>query len=92
MGLDENAATTVENAGGSKDMDAPVPARPCVRGKFIFIGGEKFYVKGVTYGAFTPREDNEYHAPETIEKDFADGSEWNQHRSHPAHRAAKFTA
>jgi glycosyltransferase involved in cell wall biosynthesis len=71
MGLNENAATTVEKAGSSKAMDTPVPARPYIRGKFIFIGGEKFYVKGVTYGAFTPREDNEYHTPETIEKDFA---------------------
>jgi len=72
MGLNENAATTVEKADGSKVMDAPVAARPCVRGKFIFVGGDKFYVKGVTYGAFTPREDHEYHAPETIEKDFAE--------------------
>jgi hypothetical protein len=36
------------------------------------VGDERFYVKGVSYGAFTPREDDtEYHAPETIEGDFA---------------------
>src|SRR5207237_7925034 len=28
--------------------------RPQVRGKFLFVGDEKFYVKGVTYGAFQP--------------------------------------
>src|SRR2546425_9938175 len=36
---------------------APAPApgvRPCVRGKFLFVGDEKLYVRGVTYGAFTP--------------------------------------
>src|SRR6266513_1763765 len=31
----------------------PTP-RPCVRGKFLFVGDEKLYVRGVTYGAFTP--------------------------------------
>src|SRR5207245_5252381 len=29
-------------------------ARPRVQGKFVFIGDEKFYIKGVTYGSFKP--------------------------------------
>ena len=46
--------------------------RPSVRGKFIFIGKEKFYVRGVTYGAFRPdASGNEYRNPEVIERDFA---------------------
>ena len=72
MGLSGNEPTVVKKAGGPTRKDAPAATRPCVRGKFLFVGDEKFYVKGVSYGAFTPREDDtEYHAPETIEGDFA---------------------
>lgn len=46
--------------------------RPRVKGKFIFVGDEKFYVRGVTYGTFRPDENgNEYHTPEVVERDFA---------------------
>lgn len=46
--------------------------RPCVQGKFIFVGDEKFYMRGITYGPFRPDEEGcEYHTPEQVEKDFA---------------------
>jgi len=46
-------------------------ARPHVQGKFIFVGEEKFYVRGVTYGTFRPNEDgDEFPPPEVVEKDF----------------------
>src|SRR5436189_6264730 len=46
--------------------------RPAVRGKFIFIGDEKFFACGVTYGAFRPDPDGrEYHDAAIIESDFA---------------------
>ena len=46
--------------------------RPCVRGKFIFAGREKLYVRGVTYGPFRPDADgSEYHDPRTVARDFA---------------------
>ncbi len=46
--------------------------RPRVQGKFIYVGNEKFYVRGVTYGTFCPDEDgNEYHDPEMVRRDFA---------------------
>ncbi|HVH09513.1 MAG TPA: glycosyltransferase [Gemmatimonadales bacterium] len=46
--------------------------RPSVRGKFLFIGTEKFYVRGVTYGAFAPdAEGREYSDLAPIERDFA---------------------
>ncbi|WP_114751796.1 glycosyltransferase [Pleomorphovibrio marinus] len=45
--------------------------KPRVAGKFIFIGEEKFYIKGVSYGAFRPDEiGNEYQDKKRIEKDF----------------------
>src|SRR2546422_1044857 len=54
-------------------LPATASARPCVRGKFIFIGKDKFYVRGVTYGTFRPDANgNEYHNLETIERDFAE--------------------
>ena len=30
--------------------------RTVVKGKFIYIGDEKFYIRGVTYGPFRPDE------------------------------------
>src|SRR5438445_3996372 len=52
---------------------APCPGfRPCVRGKFLFVGEEKLYVRGVTYGAFTPdAARNAYQDIATVERDFA---------------------
>lgn len=46
--------------------------RPRVRGKFIFVGEEKLYICGVTYGPFRPDENgNEYGDPKIVEQDFA---------------------
>jgi GT2 family glycosyltransferase len=43
-----------------------------VRGKFLYVGDEKLYVRGVTYGAFEPDpEGNEYHDLATVDRDFA---------------------
>ena len=46
--------------------------RPHVEGKFLVVNNEKFYVRGVTYGTFSPNE-NGYSFPATdiVEKDFA---------------------
>ena len=58
----------------------PVPApreavpleRPEVRGKFLFAGRTKLWVRGVTYGTFRPDEHgNEYSSPGVVERDFA---------------------
>jgi O-antigen biosynthesis protein len=46
-------------------------ARPEVRGKFIFVGEEKFLLKGASYGAFRPNEvKEEYWDQEQIDRDF----------------------
>ena len=57
-------------AGGARSA---APAwRPRARGKFLFAGEEKLYVRGVTYGAFRPDPaGNEYHDLATLERDFA---------------------
>src|SRR5437764_15489340 len=46
--------------------------RPRVHGKFIFIGDEKFYIRGVTYGTFRPQGNGEeYPEQEIVDADFA---------------------
>ena len=50
--------------------------RPRVEGKFLYVGDEKFYVRGVTYGPFRPEEDGcEYHTPDVVDRDFAQMAE-----------------
>jgi GT2 family glycosyltransferase len=50
----------------------PCARRPIVHGKFLLVDGEKFYVRGVTYGAFRPDSDgHEYHDVAVVERDFA---------------------
>jgi GT2 family glycosyltransferase len=60
------------NAGdGASPAAAPV-ARPKARGKFLFLGDEKFWPRGVSYGTFRPDADgNEYRPPDLVERDFA---------------------
>ena len=46
--------------------------RLVAKGKFLFAGDDKFYVKGVTYGAFRPDDQRrEYWDLQKIEADFA---------------------
>src|ERR1044071_9329555 len=46
--------------------------RPTVRGKFLFVGEEKLFIRGVTYGTFRPDANgDEFPAREIVERDFA---------------------
>ena len=41
------------------------------KGKFLFLGTEKFWIKGVTYGTFRPNASNEpFPPPQTVASDF----------------------
>jgi hypothetical protein len=59
---------------GTASMAPPIAgaaARTFSSGKFIHAGREKYYVKGVAYGAFEPDGDGrEYHDLEKIDRDF----------------------
>ena len=44
--------------------------RPVVRGKFLFVGDEKLWVRGVTYGTFRPQGGSEYPPDDVVERDF----------------------
>ncbi len=49
----------------------PAFQRPKVRGKFLYVGDEKLWVRGVTYGSFRPTaDDSAYPKPEVVEQDF----------------------
>ncbi len=60
----------------SKHQNANKPLfqvnRVCVKGKFLFLGEHKFYIKGSTYGTFAPDENEQQFPPaEIVAKDFA---------------------
>ena len=47
-------------------------ARPETRGKFLFVGSHKYWVRGVTYGTFRPDAQGEqFPPPEVVANDFA---------------------
>ncbi len=49
-----------------------VDERPVVRGKFLYAGKQKLWIKGVTYGTFRPDDQgNQYQNPARVERDFA---------------------
>ena len=46
--------------------------RPRVDGKFLRVDGQRFWVKGVTYGSFSPNDEGEpYPAFHRLKDDFA---------------------
>ena len=49
-----------------------VPDAPRVQGKFFFVGDEKLYIRGVTYGTFRPNGQGEEFPPlKVVNRDFA---------------------
>ena len=65
-------AITPDLARASAPTRVPELVRPRARGKFLFAGDAKLYVRGVSYGAFRPdASGHEYHDRDLIERDFA---------------------
>jgi GT2 family glycosyltransferase len=57
---------------GHRNGGRPDAARPCVRGKFLFLGDAKLFVRGVTYGTFRENLEGDcFPDPSTVERDFA---------------------
>ncbi|MBC8145978.1 MAG: glycosyltransferase, partial [bacterium] len=51
--------------------DLVAPCRPVVRGKFIYLGSSKLFVRGVTYGTFAPMNGHgQFPEPATVARDF----------------------
>lgn len=66
----ETAESASNNPAALSRPSVSSNARPYVHGKFIFVGDEKLYLRGVTYGTFQPGDESEYDA-EKVESDFA---------------------
>ena len=55
-----------------KESTSNTGQRPKVEGKFLWLDGKKFWVRGVSYGAFAPDSNGqEYQNREIIQRDFA---------------------
>jgi len=58
--------------GAASECEALPFGRASVDGKFLSLGGQTFFVRGVTYGAFRPDDSGrEYTDTRLIERDFA---------------------
>ena len=44
----------MRDRGTSRSSTIRTNIRPSARGKFIWVGDEKLYIRGVTYGTFRP--------------------------------------
>lgn len=56
----------------SREAHTRTVGRPVARGKFLYVDGEKFLIRGVTYGPFRPDDHGcEYKTPEIVDSDFA---------------------
>ena len=78
LGLKDDACRSVDLRPQFKSVDtAPHPIsekspRPIVSGKFIFVDGEKYWVKGVTYGTFRPDlNGDQFPEKDTVSSDLA---------------------
>src|SRR5262245_14819768 len=75
MGLAFRSAIAARERAIEGTATSPCPSaapRPRVEGKFLFIGEEKYYVRGVTYGTFRPGpHDAGYPDAAVVERDFA---------------------
>ena len=63
--------TSVLSRNGHAPGRLALAERPHVRGKFLYVGNRKLYLRGVTYGTFRPDEQgSEYGDERTVERDF----------------------
>ena len=59
-----------ESLNGANARSLPF-VRPKAKGKFLYLGDEKFYVKGATYGAFPPNSlGDQFPEPRDVSVDF----------------------
>src|SRR5262245_1876555 len=65
---------TLRSAASTPTVDAESDFERRLRaaGKFLFVGKQKLWVRGVTYGTFRPQPDGEEYPPnDVLEPDFA---------------------
>ena len=65
--------------------------RPRVESKFLYLGEEKFFVRGVTYGAFPPNRDgDQFPEAAQVGRDFSLMREAGTHKSRTEKLADRF--
>ena len=71
-GFETDQVTAIDRVPPSSGRRGPTPdGRPIVRGKFLFVGETKLYLRGVTYGTFRPGAHGDpYPSCEVVEQDF----------------------
>src|SRR5438477_10078424 len=66
-----NSATVASSPRPAQPEALSTSLRATVRGKFLWVGEEKFYIRGVTYGPFHPDPNGiSYPGPQAWERDF----------------------
>jgi GT2 family glycosyltransferase len=71
IGTDQPFRTGIQGRSSTSSANCGFQ-RPKVAGKFLYLGNEKLWVRGVTYGTFRPDANgDEYPAPAMVERDFA---------------------
>jgi O-antigen biosynthesis protein len=73
--IETGPSVSVSALGSLRETTSPPlwkrDLRPKIKGKFIFVGQTKFYIRGVTYGTFRPdAQGDEFPAKEMVERDF----------------------
>jgi len=70
---DASVTTSISAPKERLEIEKPEAGpRPEVRGKFIYSGDKKLWIKGVSFGTFRPDEHGEeFHDRNSIERDFA---------------------
>ena len=88
--MKEAVATVAgERVAGRSTNGAAAASRPRVLGKFLFVGDEKLYVRGVTYGTFSPSpQSDDGYRPDAVERDFAAMAAQRHQRRPHLHGAA----
>ena len=59
----DTSATCTETTSSAQKKTTE---RPRVEGKFLFVGEEKFWVRGVTYGTFCPDKSGANYPPRDV--------------------------
>src|SRR5436309_5885335 len=66
--MDNRRETQTEDRSSDRHAGTGL-IRPTVKGKFLYAGAEKLFVRGVTYGTFRPGEDGSEYYKTVVERD-----------------------
>ena len=69
--MSTSGAKRTEESADHHDASGTYRGRPIVKAKFLYLGDEKFWIKGTAYGAFAPnRSGHQFPEPGMVDVDF----------------------